>query len=102
MRDIAADLIPSAVSKSFEICNWRNAAQILVGSYPNEWNDILGVLSSFRLRQSDIVAGGGGKSNISTFFDTAFSTRGWKEREVTTKVSVDAEVRESRTHRIDC
>jgi hypothetical protein len=37
-------------------------AQVLVGSYPAEWEDVLDVLGRCTLRKSDVVAAGGGKS----------------------------------------
>jgi len=102
MRDVPAGLIPDAISRAYEIYNWRNAVQVLAGSYPGEWEDILEILGTFVLRRSDVVAAGGRKSNISGGIDSAFDARGWREREVTTKISVDEDVRESRTHKIDC
>jgi hypothetical protein len=60
------------------------------------------VLGDFKLRQSDVIAAGGRKSNISDNFDAAFTARGWKERQVAYKMSIDDDVRESSTHKIDC
>jgi hypothetical protein len=102
MRDVPPGLIPDAISDSYEVHNWRHAVQILAGSYPAEWEDVLEVLSGFVLRKSDVVVGGQGKSKISIAIDAAFTARGWEEREVVTKVSVDDVERESRTHKIDC
>ena len=102
MRGIPEGLIPDNIAGGYEIHNWRNAAQVLVGSYPAEWEDILDVLGRFSLRKSDVVAAGGGKSKISNAIDAAFTKRGWKERQVSYKMSIDDDVRESSTHKIDC
>lgn len=102
MRDVPPGLIPEEIRYKYEIHNWRNAVQVLAGSYPAEWEDILEVLGSFCLRRSDIIVGGGRKSNISDALDSAFNARGWTEREVTLKVTVDGTDRDSRTHKIDC
>ncbi len=102
MRDVPPGLIPDEILRTYEIHNWRNAAQILAGSYPAEWEEVLDVLDGFVLRRSDVIAAGGRKSNISDGLDSAFEKRGWREREVTTQVKVDDDVRESRTHKIDC
>gem|GEM_PF-1127126 len=102
MRELPPGLVPDDIARTYEIHNWRNATQILGGSYPDEWKDILEVLGGFTLRRSDVVAAGGRKSNISDMIDSAFEARGWREREVTTQVKVDEDVRESRTHKIDC
>ena len=102
MRDVPAGLIPDAIADTYEIHNWRNAAQILAGSYPAEWEDVLEVLGKFKVLKSDVTVGGGAKSNISDGFDSAFTSRGWSERQVTYKMSIDEDVRESSTHKIDC
>jgi hypothetical protein len=47
MRDVPPGLIPEEVQRKNEIHNWRNAVQVLAGSYPAEWEDILEVLGSF-------------------------------------------------------
>ena len=102
MRPVAPGLIPDEILRTYEVHNWRNAAQVLAGSYPGEFEDILEVLGTFVLRRTDVVAAGGRKSNISDGIDSAFEVLGWHEREVRTQVKVDQEVRESRTHKIDC
>jgi hypothetical protein len=102
MRPMPPGLVPDEILQAYEVHNWRNAAQILAGSYPHEFEDILDVLGDFILRRSDIVAAGGRKSNVSDRIDSAFEQRGWREREVSTQVRVDEDVRDSRTHKIDC
>jgi hypothetical protein len=102
MRDLPPGLVPDEVLRAYEVHNWRNAAQVLAGAYPAEWEDVLEVLSRFVLRKSDVVAAGGRKSNISDALDSALKQRGWHEREIVTNVSVDGVERETRTHAIDC
>jgi hypothetical protein len=102
MRDMSPGLIPDEIARAYEVHNWRNAAQVLAGAYPDEWKDIIDVLGDFVLRKSDVVAAGGRKSGISDSLDIAFRERGWRERDVVTKVSVDDAERETRTHAIDC
>jgi len=102
MRAVPPGLIPDEFATLYEIHNWRNAVQVLAGSYPAEWEDILEVLGDFRLKKSDIVAAGGRKSNISEGIDSEFFERKWSERQVSYKMSIDDDVRESSTHKIDC
>lgn len=102
MRDVPPGLVPDEILEAYELHNWRNSVQILAGSYPAEWEDILEVLGAFRLRKSDVMVGGGRKSKISDGIDSAFERRGWREREVTYRVSIDDDVRERATHKIDC
>jgi len=60
------------------------------------------VLNNFRLRKSDIVTPGGGKSPISQAIDREFTQRGWVEKAFDTKVLIDEETFENPTHKIDC
>lgn len=102
MRPIPPGLMPDDLARKYEVHNWRNAVQILAGSYPVEWEDIIEVLGAFVLRKTDVTAPGRGKSQISIALDAAFTDRGWREREVATKFTVDGVERDSRSHRIDC
>ncbi len=102
MRDVTPGSMPDDFAALYEVHNWRNAVQVLAGSYPGEWEDVLDVLGSFRFRKSDVIVGGGRKSKISDGIDSAFAARGWAERQVSYKMSIDEDVRESSTHKIDC
>ncbi len=94
--------MPDEISDTYEVHNWRNAVQIVAGSYPAEWEDILAVLGGFTLRKSHVIVGGKGKSQITISIDKQFASRGWKEHQVVTKFTVDDVEREARTHKIDC
>jgi len=67
-----------------------------------EWNDLIEILSRFRLHRSHIVARGGRKSPIASAIDSAFYARGWTEKSFETKVLVDGAEMDSPTHKIDC
>jgi hypothetical protein len=102
------DLFPDFLREHYEIHERRHAAAILFNDYPDEWRDIIEVLSGFRLLESYITTRGGSKSDVSKVIDDAFSLRGWVEDSLTTKLSITAkrsneeEVVESQTHWIDC
>ncbi len=92
------DLIPG-----WDCYDWRNARTILEHGHTSEWRDIVDVLSSFRLRHSDIVAKGrGNKSAIALALDSAFYARDWHERQFDTRVVVDGNERITPTHKVDC
>ena len=82
--------------------NGRHASAILETDYPQEWKDIIEVLSSFRLTRKNIKAPGGGKSDIAKRIDTDFSSKVWIEKGFDTKVVVDRQEINSPTHKIDC
>jgi hypothetical protein len=95
------DSIPVFISSNYEIFEWRHATAILEKDYPNEWQDIISVLNNFRLRKSDILTPGGGKSPIAQVIDKRFHKLGWKESSFRTRVVVDEKIYDSPTHKVD-
>ncbi|WP_296640499.1 BglII/BstYI family type II restriction endonuclease [Roseinatronobacter sp.] len=96
------DRLPSFVKEHYEVHEWRHASAILASDYPQEWQDILDVLTAFRLRKSWIATGGGSKSKVSGFIDEFLYERGWIEKKFETGVLLDGQRLDSPTHQIDC
>lgn len=96
------NLIPDKIRRNYEIHEWKHACAILKHDFPNEWIDILALLSNFKLCKSWITIGGGRKSNISESIDQFLYKRGWEEKEFKTSIKVDDNVLDSPTHKIDC
>jgi hypothetical protein len=94
--------IPDFLTKHYEIHEWRHATSILQGDFPEEWQDMVDVLSAFRLLKSDIVQPGGRKSPIAVKFDEAFFARGWIEKAFDTRIVIDEQALETPTHKVDC
>lgn len=94
--------IPSHLHDLYEIHEWRHASAILTRDFPDEWNDIVQVLTSFRLRKSAIAVGGGNKSGVARDIDQQFLARGWREKHFDTKITVDEHSYASPTHSVDC
>jgi hypothetical protein len=88
--------------KKFLIREWRHALAILKYEFPDQFNDVKNVLSDFELRKSNIVTGGGAKSNVSGYIDNRLYELGWEEKQFETTVIIDGEARETPTHKIDC
>jgi hypothetical protein len=99
---MALDLLPKNILENYEVYEWKHACAILKQDFPAEWNDIITVLSNFRLKKSWITNPGGRKSNISEFIDSFLYERNWIEKEFKTEVVVDENRMESPTHKIDC
>jgi hypothetical protein len=68
---MALDLIPPEIRDKYEVHEWRHATAILRHEFPDEFADVMVVLSSFRLLKSYIDTGGGRKSKVSEFIDSA-------------------------------
>lgn len=95
------DDIPVFIRENYEIHEWRHASAILAKDFPDEWGNIIDVLTNFRLYKSHIKVGGGRKSQVSEAIDRAFSKMGWIEKQFDTKIVVDKGEIHSPTHQVD-
>lgn len=96
------ELLPVFISDHYEIHEWRHATAILRNDFRGEWQDIIEVLTGFRLMRSAIEQPGGRKSTIAEAIDAAFTQRGWQEKAFHTKIVVDDRELDSPTHKVDC
>lgn len=99
---MAIEQIPQFIRDNYEIQEWRHASAILQNDFPDEWAEIVDVLTGFRLLRSEIVAKGGRKSKIASRLDTEFYARGWSERSFDTRMVIDEQEFPSPTHKVDC
>lgn len=99
---MGTELLPEFIRRNYEVHEWKHACAILQTDFPREWEDIVAVLSEFRLRKTWLTQPGGRKSKIPQFIDGRFYERGWEERDFATQVVVDDVVTETPTHKIDC
>lgn len=95
-------LVPDDIKQSYHVKEWRNAAGVMTTASPDEWEEIIAVLRSFKLLKSEILKPGGRKSPIAKRIDSAFYKRGWTEKKFDTKISVDESDYETPTHSVDC
>jgi hypothetical protein len=94
--------IPSNLRQKYEFHEWKHACAILKSDFPDEWNDLLEMLSSFQIKKSWIEKGGGNKTELAKWIDTFLGERGWVEKQFTTSVIVDETRIDSPTHKVDC
>jgi hypothetical protein len=93
---------PENLRDKYEFHEWKHACAILKTDFRNEWNDLIELLSSFRLKRSWIQRGGGSKTELAKWIDSFLGERGWEEKQFTTSVLVDEIRMDSPTHKIDC
>ena len=96
------ELLPTFIRNSYEVHETKHACAILHNDFPSEWQDIIAVLTGFRVRKSWITVGGGGKTQLASAIDTALAERGWVEKDFSTQIVVDDNVLDSPTHKVDC
>jgi hypothetical protein len=99
---MAIDLLPESLRRCYEIHEWKHACAVLRGDFKKDWDDIIDVLSGFRLREKDIRSPGGGLSPVSQWFNKEFTDLGWQKKSFETKIVVDTNEFESPTHEVDC
>lgn len=99
---MGVELLPQYLRDHFEVHEWKHASAILAQDFPGEWQDIIEVLSGFRLRKSWIEVGGKNKSAVSKQIDSQFYGRAWEEKLFETSIVVDGVSTDSPTHKIDC
>lgn len=95
------DRLPEFVRENYYCGEWHHASAVLVGDHPEEWADLMDVLTAFRLKKSYISSGGGSKTNLAAFIDAFLGERGWRETKFDTKIVVDDTETETPTHKID-
>ena len=98
---MSLDLLPKTVFEKFEVAETHHAASILYTDFRQEWNDLVGMLSEFVLRKSEIATPGGRKSPISLGIDRYFYDRNWVEHNFRIEVSADGNTTLAPTHQVD-
>jgi len=93
---------PKDVRDLYEIHEWKHASAILKHDFPAEWDDLLAMLRSFKLKESWMKQRGGNRSELSIWVDSFLGKRGWVEKQFKTAVTVDDNKYESPTHKVDC
>lgn len=99
---MGVESLPEFIQQHYEIHEWKHACAILRQDFPEEWSDIISVLTEFRLRKAWITNPGGQKSLVAQFIDRYLYHRGWVEKEFKTQVVVDQHRIDTPTHKVDC
>jgi len=96
------ELLPGFITEHYEVHEWKHACAILQNDFMQEWEDLIAMLTAFRLKKSWISVGGGRKSKVSGWIDGFLYARGWLEKDFSTKVVVDEHEMNAPTHKVDC
>lgn len=94
---------PEKIREKFEIHEWKHAIAILENDFPDEWEDLIHMLSELSIPVSWVKEPGGRKSKIAEWIDDFLvQKRGWAEKQFITKFIVDNTEHNTPTHKIDC
>lgn len=94
--------LPEAIRSGFEIHEFRHACAILRHDFKEEFDEIIEMLSKFRLKKSWIVKPGGSKSQIAKWIDGELTEHGWVEKKFDIHLQIDESTLDSPTHKVDC
>ncbi|PHI18032.1 restriction endonuclease [Lewinellaceae bacterium SD302] len=93
--------LPQNIRDRYSCYEWRHSISILKYEFPEEYSDLLDVLSGFELKRSSIEMAGGRKSPIASYFDEFLEDRGWDEKKFDTSLIIDGIQHDVPTHKID-
>jgi len=99
---MGTELLPQYIQDNYEVYEWKHACAILKQDFPNEWDDVIDVLTNFKLQRSWLTVAGGRKSKISEAIDSELYARDWVEKQFDTEIIVDSNQIKSPTHQVDC
>jgi len=72
-------VMPSVARNHWSFIETNSASAIMKAVCPNEWADIIDVLSTYRLEARYWLRAGGNRGDIAEQIDTAFHAKGWQE-----------------------
>ena len=72
-------VLPPEARTHWEFMETSSAAAVLQAVCPNEWRDVVHVLSTYRLRPPVWLKPGGNRGDIATEIDKSFAEQGWCE-----------------------
>lgn len=93
--------IPNALGTRYLFEERDHACTILEKDFPSEFKDLMDCLTAFKLKKSDIIRSGGGRSQIPVAIDGFLVKRGWQEKKFDIKIEVDGSPIPIPTHSID-
>lgn len=76
------DYLPADFLDLYEVHNYRHAAEVLATGCPEEFAELIGALSQFRLTTADILAKGGNESQIPKRVASLFRPLRWFETRI--------------------
>lgn len=72
-------VLPAAARDHWTFMETNSAAAVMKAVCPGEWDDIVAVLSTYRLDPRDWLKAGGNRGDIAAQIDGEFHRRGWQE-----------------------
>jgi hypothetical protein len=100
-RTMGLDLIPNHLHAKYQFEERDHACAILARDFASEFTDLIDCLTGFKLKKSDILTPGGGRSPIPIAIDGFLLKRRWKPKVFNIQITVDGSPIPIPTHSID-
>lgn len=81
-------LIPDHLLNKYEFHNYHHAAEVISCAFPNEWRDLLDMLSAFMITKTDLSTAGGAETSIPGKVDSVLYPRKWRNVQVSGELNV--------------
>lgn len=91
----------SEILDKYEIFDYNDAIATLQSNYPEQWNDLIKVLTNFKVKRSEILTPGGSLSVIAKNFDKEFVVKDWTKKRFEIPVIHDGQEYIFDTHEVD-
>lgn len=85
----------------FDVLTRNHAEAILVHDFPDELDELTGLLLDVRIDVGELIAGGGGESAFTQRLRRSLAAAGWPKHVFTVETIVDGIPREAISHEID-
>lgn len=79
---LLTDYLPAEFLELYEVHNYRHAAEVLATGCPEEFAELIGALSQFRITTADILAKGGNESQIPKRLSSLLRPLHWFETRI--------------------
>lgn len=99
---MGVNLLPNDILNNYQVFEWNHATSILYCDFPDEFNEIISILTNFKLNKEDILKAGGRKSPIAEAIDSKFYELDWEEKWFKVNIDVDGDTVHIPTHGVDC
>jgi hypothetical protein len=93
--------LPAYIRDNYLVKEVHHASAVLERDFSEQWQDILAVLTRFKLFRTEVEAPGGGRSQVALRIDRAFEALGWRPHVFHTSIKVDETQRDKPTHKVD-
>lgn len=90
------EVIPRDIREKYEFYDCNNGLDILIGSFPDEWGELIDCLRRFQISTEEIIKNGGNKSKMPEKIDEILFPQGWAEMKILGNLEVVPQIRSKR------